>query len=122
MWRYISSGMLLTGGVGILRTRPVPIVDPQIRSFDYTYKLSILNPALGLRVFLTKWLTVFAEMRVYPYLEKLENLRVQLGTARIENKKAWLDDSSTLVFNVVASVGMTMYFPFSSNTAAKVSR
>jgi outer membrane beta-barrel protein len=112
--RYIFQwDAYLTGGVGIMRTRPVPIVDPQIRSFDYTYKLSILNPALGLRVFLTKWLTVFAEMRVYPYLEKLENLRVQLGTARIENKKAWLDDSSTLVFNVVASVGMTMYFPFS---------
>jgi hypothetical protein len=100
------------GGIGIMRTRPVPVVDPQIRSFDYTYKLSILNPAIGLRVFLSKWLTVFAEARVYPYLEKLESLRVGLGEEARNNKDRWLDDSSTLVFNVVASVGMSIYFPF----------
>lgn len=111
--RYIFQwDAYLMGGVGIMRTRPVPVVDPTYRTFEYTYKLSILNPALGLRVFVTKWLTVFGEMRVYPYLEKLENLRVGLGEANRSNKDAWLDDSSTLVFNVVASVGMSIYFPF----------
>ncbi|MET0343497.1 MAG: outer membrane beta-barrel domain-containing protein [Polyangiales bacterium] len=111
--RYIFQwDAYLMGGIGIMRTRPVPVVDPQIRSFDYTYKLSILNPALGLRVFLSKWLTVFAEMRVYPYLEKLENLRVGLGDAARNDKDRWLDDSSTLVFNVVTSIGMSIYFPF----------
>jgi outer membrane beta-barrel protein len=102
----------LVGGVGVMRTRPVPVVDPQIRSFDYSYKISIGNPGLGLRIFLTKYLTVFAEMRVYPYLEKLESLRVGLGPTARADKKGWLDDSSTLVSNVVASVGMTIYFPF----------
>jgi outer membrane beta-barrel protein len=102
----------ILGGVGVMRTRPVPVVDPEYRSFDYTYKLSIGNPGLGLRVFLSKWLTVFAEARTYPYLEKLENLRVALGNDR-RNEDKWLDSSSTLVWNVVASVGMTIYFPFS---------
>ena len=110
--RYIFQwDAYLTGGIGIMRTRPVPVVDPQVRSFDYTYKLSIVNPGLGLRVFLRKWLTVFAELRCYPYLEKLESLSVGLGDARYD-KKTWLDDSSTLIFNVVASIGMTIYFPF----------
>lgn len=112
--RYIFQwDAYLMGGIGIMRTRPVPVVDPLIREFDYTYKLSILNPALGLRIFLSKWLTVFGELRVYPYLEKLESLRVGLGDQARNDPKSWLDDSSTLVFNVVASVGMTIYFPFS---------
>jgi outer membrane beta-barrel protein len=101
----------IVGGVGIMHTRPVPVVDPEYRSFDYTYKLSIGNPGIGLRVFLSKWLTVFFETRTYPYLEKLENLNVALGDER-KNKDTWLDSSSTLVWNVVASVGMTIYFPF----------
>jgi outer membrane beta-barrel protein len=101
----------VVGGVGVMHTRPVPVVDPEYRSFDYTYKLSIGNPGLGLRVFLSKWLTVFFETRTYPYLEKLENLNVALGDDR-KNKSTWLDSSSTLVWNVVASVGMTIYFPF----------
>jgi outer membrane beta-barrel protein len=99
------------GGVGVMRTRPVPVVDPEYRSFDYTYKVSIGNPGLGLRIFLSKWLTFFLEMRTYPYLEKLENLRVGLGADRAK-ESAWLDSSSTLVWNVVASVGMTIYLPF----------
>lgn len=111
--RYIFQwDAYLMGGIGVMRTKPVPVVDPQIRSFDYTYKLSILNPAVGLRVFLSKWLTIFAELRCYPYLEKLESLNVGLGEAARNDKKKWLDDSSTLVFNVVASIGMTVYFPF----------
>jgi hypothetical protein len=111
--RYIFQwDAYLTGGVGIMRTRPVPIVDPQIRSFEYTYKVSILNPAIGIRVFLSKWLTVFGEVRTYPYLEKLENLEVALGEEARADPDGWLDDSSTLVFNVVASVGLSIYFPF----------
>lgn len=111
--RYIFQwDAYLMGGVGIMRTRPYPVVDPTYRSFDYTYKVSILNPALGIRVFISKWLTVFGEMRVYPYLEKLENLRVGLGEANRANKKLWLEDSSSLIFNVVASVGFSIYFPF----------
>jgi len=111
--RYIFQwDAYLTGGIGVISTRPVPVVDPQIRSFDYSYKLSILNPAIGLRVFLSKWLTVYGEIRTYPYLEKLENLNVGLGDDARDDPAAWLDDSPTLVFNVVASVGLTVYFPF----------
>jgi outer membrane beta-barrel protein len=100
------------GGVGVMHTRPVPVVDPEYRSFDYTYKVSIINPGIGFRIFLSKWLTVFMETRTYPYLEKLESLRVSLGEER-SNKDTWLDDNSTIVYNVVASVGMTIYLPFS---------
>jgi len=110
--RYIFQwDAYVVGGVGVMRTRPVPVVDPEFRSFDYSYKLSIGNPGLGLRIFLSKWLTVFMEGRTYPYLEKLENLSVALGDGR-KDPTTWKDSSNTLVWNVVASVGMTIYFPF----------
>jgi outer membrane beta-barrel protein len=112
--RYIFQwDSYLMGGVGVMQTRPVPVVDPEYRSFDFSYKVSIGNPALGLRIFLTKWLTVFAEARVYPYLEKYENLNVALGTQNRRNKDTWSDKSSSLVWNVVTSIGMTVFLPFS---------
>lgn len=112
--RYIFQwDAYVVGGIGVMRTRPVPVVDPAFRtSFDYSYNLSIINPGLGFRVFLSKWLTVFMEGRMYPYLEKLENLSVALGDKARQDKNTWQDKSSTLVYNVVASVGMTIYFPF----------
>jgi outer membrane beta-barrel protein len=110
--RYIFQwDAYIMGGVGLMHTRPIPVVDPEYRSFDFTYKVSIGNPAIGFRIFLSKWLTIFAELRTYPYLEKLENLQVALGQQR-QNKDAWLESSSTLVWNVVASVGMTVFIPF----------
>ena len=39
---------------------------------------------LGLRVFVTRWLAIFAEVRDYMYLETLESLDVALGVEQRE--------------------------------------
>jgi outer membrane beta-barrel protein len=110
--RYIFQwDAYVLGGVGVMHTRPIPVVDPEYRSFDFSYKVSVGNPGIGLRVFLSKWFTIFLELRDYIYLEKLENLRVALGEDRRE-ESGWLDNQSTVVNNVVASVGFTIYIPF----------
>ena len=110
--RYIFQwDAYVLGGVGVMHTRPIPVVDPEYRSFDFSYKVSVGNPGIGFRVFLSKWFTIFLELRDYIYLEKLENLNVALGDDR-KDKSKWLDDSSTVVNNVVASVGFTLYIPF----------
>jgi outer membrane beta-barrel protein len=110
--RYIFQwDAYVLGGVGVMHTRPIPVVDPEYRSFDFSYKVSVGNPGIGFRIFLSKWFTIFLELRDYIYLEKLENLRVALGQdRRVESQ--WLDSSSTVVNNVVASVGFTIYMPF----------
>ena len=91
-----------------------PPVAPCTASRTFFNAVSIGNPGIGFRIFLSKWLTIFMELRTYPYLEKLENLRVKLGEANRKDPKRgqWLDSSSTLVWNVVASVGLTIYIPF----------
>jgi outer membrane beta-barrel protein len=110
--RYIFQwDAYVLGGVGVMHTRPIPVVDPEYRSFEFSYKVSVGNPGIGFRIFLSKWFTIFLELRDYIYLEKLESLRVALGQER-QQKSKWLDSSSTVVSNVVASVGFTIYLPF----------
>jgi outer membrane beta-barrel protein len=99
----------LIGGVGLLRTRPVAVVDPAVRSFDFDWRVAF-NVGIGLRVFITKWLSAFGELRDYMYLEKLENLQVSLSDR--EGRNTWIDPNATLTNNVTAHLGLTMFFPF----------
>lgn len=101
----------LIGGVGMMRTRPVAVVDPAVRSFDFDWRVAF-NAGMGIRVFVTNYFAIFGELRDYLYLEKLENLTVQLGADRAGDKNAWLDENATLTNNVTAQLGVTLFFPF----------
>ena len=100
----------VVGGVGVMRTRPVPVIDPEIRTFDFDWRVAF-NVGIGLRVFVTRFLSVYGEIRDYAYLERLENLQVALGEDR-SDPETWLDDSPSLTNNVTAHVGLTLFFPF----------
>jgi hypothetical protein len=69
------------------------------------------NAGIGIRVFVTKYLTVFGEFRDYIYLEKLENLEVSLGADR-EDEATWIDENATLTNNMSVHLGVTLFFPF----------
>ncbi len=104
----------IVGGVGVIRTRPVAEIDPSVRTFSFDWRVSF-NAGIGLRVFMTRWLSVFGELRDYMYLEKLENLKVALGSGTPGSRTdtaTWIDPSSTLTHNVMMHVGITMFFPF----------
>lgn len=100
----------LVGGVGMIRTRPVAVIDPAVRSFDFDWRVAF-NAGIGIRVFLTRYLTIFGELRDYIYLEKLENLEVALGDLR-EDETTWIDEEATLTNNVTVQLGVTIFFPF----------
>lgn len=100
----------LVGGVGMMRTRPVAVIDPAVRSFDFDWRVAF-NAGIGIRVFVTKYLTVFGEFRDYIYLEKLENLEVSLGADR-EDEATWIDENATLTNNMSVHLGVTLFFPF----------
>lgn len=100
----------LVGGVGMMRTRPVAVIDPAIRSFDFDWRVAF-NAGIGIRVFVTKYFTIFGELRDYIYLEKLENLEVELGDARNE-ESTWIEQEATLTNNVALHIGITLFFPF----------
>ncbi len=99
----------IIGGVGLMRTRPVPVVDPEVRRFDFDVRIAF-NVGIGLRVFVTRWLAIFAELRDYMYLEQLENLTVALGDQRTD-QTTWTQSSLAFTNNVTAHLGLTIFLP-----------
>lgn len=109
----------IVGGVGMMRTRPVPVVDPEVRAFDFSERIAF-NAGIGIRIFLSRYLSVFAELRDYIYLEQLENLDVAIGEGPCDGsgqyrncEDTWLADSSELTNNVTAHLGLTLFLPTS---------
>ena len=102
----------VVGGVGAISTRPIPVIDPDNRKFDYEMKLAV-NVGLGLRIFLNRWFAVTAEVRDYIFNEKLENLTIAAGSGKTD-KGTWYGDNQ-ITNNVQAQIGVSVFIPFSWN-------
>ncbi|MBX3248804.1 MAG: outer membrane beta-barrel domain-containing protein [Myxococcales bacterium] len=100
----------IVGGVGLMRTRPIPVIDPEIREFDFQNRVAF-NLGIGFRVFLSRFAGIFVEFRDYAFLEKFENLEVSVGPAR-RDRDTWFSPNTTFSNNVTVQVGFTLFFPF----------
>jgi hypothetical protein len=84
-------------GAGLVSTRPVPVVDPIHRHFDYRNSPH-LAAGLGGRVYLSHVLAITLELRDLFYLESLENPNVASGSGSLPatdpnsplNRSTWL--------------------------------
>jgi outer membrane beta-barrel protein len=114
----------VVGGVGALSTRPIPVIDPDNRRFEFEPKLAF-NLGLGLRIFLNRWLAANLELRDYIYPEKLESLSIPNGplcsksdTACLanpnspSNSKTWMQDGVSVTNHVAAQIGLSIFLPF----------
>lgn len=101
----------IVGGVGLMRTRPVPVIDPEFRSFDYGNRVAF-NLGLGIRIFVSRFLGIFLEFRDYAYLERFENLEVAPDPMLRRDESTWFADSPTFTNNVTTQIGFTLFFPF----------
>ncbi len=102
----------LIGGVGLMRTKPLPVFDPEIRNFDWSTYVAF-NVGLGLRIFLTRYLTFFTEFRAYMWPDRFENVNVapdQADPGRGDSS-TWLQSGSTFVANTAIQVGFTLFLP-----------
>jgi len=105
----------IIGGVGLMRTKPVPMIDPDIRSFDWNNLLSF-NVGIGGRIFLSRFLAVFLEIRDYMFMEKVENQAVQ--NEDNPNDENWPNDSANwygpdvFTSNVMVHAGVSIFIPF----------
>jgi outer membrane beta-barrel protein len=101
----------IVGGVGALRTRPIAVIDPDNRKFDYDWRLA-MSVGIGLRVFLNRWFAVTGELRDYVYVEQLEATTVGKTQAEQRNPDTWFGEKP-LTNNVQAQIGISMFLPFS---------
>jgi len=101
----------LLAGVGVMRTRPIAVVDPEVRTFDHDWRI-MFNAGAGVRVFVNRWFGVFGELRNYIYPERLERTEIAPTETERRDPSTWYG-SNSITDNVMAQVGITVFLPFS---------
>ncbi len=104
----------IVGGVGVLRSRPIAVIDPDNRKFDWNNNITF-SAGLGLRVFLNRWFAVTGEIRNYVYSEKVENTAVAPTQAQQRSNAdpyPWIKEKP-ITFNFQAQIGISVFLPFS---------
>jgi outer membrane beta-barrel protein len=102
----------IVGGVGAISTRPIAVVDPDNRSFDWGKPKLDFNAGLGLRIFFNRWFAAVIEVRDYIFIDKLENTEVAEGEAATD-PSTWYAKDGKLTNNVQAQLGVSIFLPFS---------
>lgn len=101
----------LLGGVGAVRSRPIAVIDPDNRKFDWNTSVAF-DLGFGLRIFLNRWFAATAELRGIAYSEKIENVNVAPTAAGQRDPATWAPNSD-LTFAVQAQIGVSVFLPFS---------
>jgi outer membrane beta-barrel protein len=98
----------VVGGVGAISVRPIPVIDPDNRGFNWRTNIAF-NAGIGLRIFFNRWLAATLEVRDYVFNDKLENTNIE---AEPQNPDTWYGETQ-LTNNVQAQLGISIFFPFS---------
>ncbi len=99
------------GGVGLIRTKPISIIDPDNRSFPTWNNLVNFDVGIGLRIFFNRWLAAIVEVRDLIYSEKLENKNIdQLNPT---NQAEWYDTGTHITNDVQLQFGLSIFLPTS---------
>lgn len=98
------------GGGGFIFTRPIPVIDPEYREFDFSMKFCF-NVGVGGRLYLARFLAIYLELRDYIFPEELENLRTYSLEEDRRDKSEWTDKNYKLTNNVMLHVGVSLFVP-----------
>lgn len=97
----------VVGGIGAISTRPIPVIDPDNRNFEFEPKIAF-NVGIGLKIFVNRWFAGVLEVRDYIFPDKLESLAEADDPT---DPDTWLGDTS-LTNNVQAQLGVSVFIPF----------
>lgn len=105
----------LIGGVGAISTRPIAVVDPDNRTFDWKPKVAF-NVGGGIRIFFNRWFAFNAELRDYIFFDELENQTIAGGVdaegrPNAQNPDTWLAEDLSFTNNVQAQIGLSFFLP-----------
>jgi len=101
----------VVGGVGVIDTRPIAVIDPDNRNFSYKPKVDF-DVGIGLRIFFNRWFAAILEIRDYIFNDQLENLQVSNVVAQQANPATWYGNNQ-LTNDVQAQLGISIFLPFS---------
>lgn len=101
----------VVGGVGLLASRPIPVIDPDNRLFESKSHLAF-NAGLGIHIFFNRWFAANLEVRDYIFNDQLESIEIAKGEAAAD-PTTWLEDKGRLTNGVQAQLGLSVFLPFS---------
>ena len=115
-----SYDAFIEGGVGVIRTEPIPVIDPDNRKFDWNTNVDF-DLGIGFRIFFTRWLAAVVEVRDIIYNEKIESKVVAPGSTSLPasdpnsplNPDTWYDKGTYITNNVQLQVGLSLFLPTS---------
>lgn len=99
------------GGVGLIRTKPLSIIDPDNRSFPTWNNLVNFDLGIGFRIFFNRWLAATLEVRDLIYSEKLESTVVSQTDPT--NQSLWYDTGTHITNDVQLQLGLSVFLPTS---------
>jgi outer membrane beta-barrel protein len=110
----------LLGGVGVIRTEPIAVIDPDNRKFDWNTFVNF-NVGIGVRIFFTRWLAAVLEVRDVMFLDKIESISIAPGAATLpptdpqspQNPNTWYDQNTHFTNDVQLQVGISLFLPTS---------
>jgi outer membrane beta-barrel protein len=101
----------IDGGVGLIRTKPLSIIDPDNRSFPDWNNLVNFDVGIGFRIFFNRWVAAILEVRDLIYSEKIESLTI--SATQPTNKSLWYDTGTHITNDVQMQVGLSIFLPTS---------
>jgi outer membrane beta-barrel protein len=110
----------IDGGPGIIRTRPIPVIDPDNRKFDWKNFISF-DIGIGLRIFFSRWLAAVLEVRDIIFLDQIEATTIAKGSTQLPptdknsplNPANWYDSGNHLTNDVQLQLGLSIFLPTS---------
>jgi outer membrane beta-barrel protein len=100
----------VVGGVGAISTRPIAVVDPDNRVFEFEPKVDFRIGG-GIRIFFNRWLSAVLEVSDYIFFDKLENPQIPAGFEQAQDKSTWLAEGTSFTNNVQAQAGLSFFLP-----------
>ncbi len=100
----------ILGGLGVIDTRPIPVIDPDNRNFSFKPKLDF-GVGIGLRIFFNRWFAAILEIRDYMYSEQIENTTISATDPT--NPSTWYYPNNEFTNDIQAQVGVSVFLPVS---------
>jgi outer membrane beta-barrel protein len=101
----------LVAGGGVISTRPIAVIDPNNRFFNWKIKPAG-NVGIGARIFFNRWFAAILEVRNYLFMDQLENLQIPVSAAAQADSGNWYGDDQFTI-DVAAQLGVSIFLPFS---------
>ncbi len=109
----------IDGGLGVIRTKPEAVIDPDNRKFDWNTLVNF-DVGIGLRIFFNRWVAAVVEVRDLMFFDRIEATTLAPSSTLPAsnpqsqlNPATWYDSNTHFTNDVQMQVGLSFFLPTS---------